>query len=238
VKNLGSTIISFLTLGIAVSTIQCNGDVVDYATLIAFLENPTFNSPPSFNTLTGPLTVSQTNASATPGSVRDVYGQIVTGVSMTSGTLAGVRGEADITNATLFGNGGSAYLYGTQGKVIGGTGTINVGSGYVTGVLGQLDLTGTTNTSGHIAGVISSIQGVGSSGVDVNLFYGESATGTPINSMFMGFGKSTYVFDLASNTYNQMATTSGSVTNVGTKGWLKCNIEGVTRYIALGDGVT
>jgi hypothetical protein len=235
-NRMKSLILSFLTLGIAVSTIQVNGGMVDYQTLIAFLKTPTFDAPPSFNTLTGPLAVAQTNASATPGTVRDIYGQMVTGVSLTSGNLVGVRGEVNITNGTTVGNG--VFLYGLQGKVIGGTSTLNTGSAHVTGVLGSLDLTGTTNTSGHINAVTATIQGVGSSGAKVNLFYGESATGTEINSMFQAFGKSKYVFDLESNVHTQMSTTGtpGSVT--GGTGWLKVLVEGVVRYIPLASSVS
>lgn len=229
----------FFSLGIAVSTIQANGSQVDYQTLITFLENPTFNAPPSFNTLTGPLNVSQTNGSATPGTVRDIYGLIGTGVSLTSGNLVGARGEVNITDGNNIGGGAPVFLYGVQGKVVGTTGTIDVTTGFVTGVLGSLDLGTITMTSGKNSGVAATIQGVGSTGDHSDLYYGESVTGTLINSAFKVIANANFVFDITQySTTSLVATTSSSVTNVGTKGWLRINVDGTARYIALGDGVT
>jgi hypothetical protein len=164
---------------------------------------------------------------------------MVSGVTMTSGTIIGVRGETDLTNGTLFGNGGSIYAYGVDGKIVGGTSTINAGSGYVTGALGQLDLTGTTTTSGHIAAVIASIQGVGAGAIAPNMFYGESATGTPINAYFMAFGKAAYVMDLESNVYPTLMSLAGTYTTPGAAhGWLKIRVEGNDRYIPLSAAVS
>ena len=186
-------------------------------------------------TVTGTIAQTLTNASATPGTVRAAYNKAVTGVALTSGNLVGQRGEVQISTGATVGNG--VFLYGNQGKItLAGAATINSGSGHVCGVLGSLDLTNSTNTSGHIAGVISTIQGVGSDGTLVDLFYGESATGTPVNSMFKAFGKATYVMDIATNTHTQAAVagTAGALTS----GWLKVLVEGVVRYIPLAASVS
>ena len=99
-----------------------------------------------------------------------------------------------------------------------------------------ISASGSTFTSGHIAAVIADIQAVPTSS-NIDLFYGESATGNPINSFLKGFGKATYVFDLASNTHTQMSTT-GTAGTTTAKGWLKVLVEGVTRYIPLSDSAT
>jgi len=44
--------------------------------------------------------------------------------------------------------------------------------------------------------------------------------------------------DLLDNAGSTAVTTSSAVDNVGTKGWIKIVVNGVTRYIALGDGVS
>jgi len=190
-------------------------------------------SPTNFTNSTGDGTVtadgfigSSTATSATPGTARNVYGKYTTYTTMTSGNLVGVRGEV-----TLGGNvSGTAYLYGTQGKIITGTNTIDVGSAYVTGVFGQLDLTGATVTSGYVAGVASDIFGVNAGTVAADLFYGQHAGGGTINSMFRAYGKSTYVMQVDTNNGTQAATTGTATT---ASGWLKVYVNGAARFIPL-----
>ena len=143
-----------------------------------------------------------------------------------NGSLAAIRGATTLTTGKTITDG---FLYGVQGKVIMDGATVVVGSDHIAGVYGQLSMDTTTLTSGHVAAVIGSIQGCPTS-ANIDLFYGESATGNVINSMFKAFGKSTYVFDLASNTHTQMGITGAATTAAG---WLKVLVEGVTRYINL-----
>jgi hypothetical protein len=140
--------------------------------------------------------------------------------------LVGARGAITLTTGKSITAG---YLYGTQGKVILDGATVAIGSAHLAGVYGQLSMSGTTLTNGHIAGVIADIQATPTSAY-IDLFYGESATGNVINSMFKAFGKSTYVFDLASNTHTQMGLTGAATTPAG---WLKILVEGQVRYINL-----
>jgi len=66
---------------------------------------------------------------------------------MTSGNLVGSRGEVDVPSGTTAN--GATYLYGVQGKFIGG-GTL-VSPVNVAGIVGQLDVSTGTYTSGVIS---------------------------------------------------------------------------------------
>lgn len=145
-----------------------------------------------------------TQSSATPSTSRVIYGKNVAFSSTTSGNLVGVRGEVNIPNSSTVN--GTVFLYGAQGKLVagssGGVGsvTITAGSAHVCGVLGQLDISNCTTTSGHIAPVISSIQdSSGTARTAVNGFYAELPTygsGALMNSVLQGVGAANYGFDL------------------------------------------
>lgn len=83
-------------------------------------------------------------ASATPGTVRAIYGKISDSVLMTSGNIVGVRGEADPSGAS------GGFIYGAQGKVIGGAATYS-GSVWVAGVFGQFDISASTINGAQFA---------------------------------------------------------------------------------------
>lgn len=179
---------------------------------------------------------SKTITSATPSTTR--LGQFeltvtpATSVAVGSnGSLAGVRGAVTLTTGKSITDG---YLYGVQGKLTATGATIAVGSDHIAGLYGQITLG--TVTNGHVAAVIGSIQTTPTS-ANVDLFYGESATGNVINSFFKAFGKSTYVFDFESNVHTQMSTT-GTAGSTASKGWLKVLVEGAVRYIPLTDSVS
>ena len=193
----------------------------------------TSTTTPAITLIVGAITptsvsVTQTNASATPGTVRSVIGAQITGISMTAGNLVGVRGAVTVTDGTTVGTGG--FLYGTQGKIILGTGTLNVGSAHVAGLYGQLDMTGGTTTTGHVAAVIGDIFAVGTGGANIDNFYAEQSTGTANNSAFKCIVNSTYLFDLSdSGTGNwEIATNGGTAA-----GCLKIKTTAGTRYIQL-----
>jgi len=198
-----------------------SGSIVDDASSPAITLTLGAITPTSVN-------ATQTNASATPGTVRSVIGAQITGISMTAGNLVGVRGVVTVTNGTTVGTGG--FLYGTQGKIISGTGTLNVGSAHVAGVYGQLDMTSGTTTTGHVAAVIGDIFAVGTGGANIDNFYAEQTTGTANNSAFKAIVNSTYLFDLSdSGTGNWEITTNGGTG----AGCLKIKTSAGTRYIPL-----
>ena len=169
-----------------------------------------------------------TNTSATPGTIRTIHGAMVSGLSFTAGNLVGTRGSVTLTNGTTLGTG--AFVYGSQGKVIGGTATINVGSAMIYGAMGQIDLTGTTVTTGYVAAVGADVFGVGSGLVACDLFYGQHAGGGTINSFLRAYGKTTYAFEFDLNGGTAVTSVSpGSAASL----WLRIKVDGTAYKIAL-----
>lgn len=186
----------------------------------------------------GLVTVAKTVTSATPATARLIRSELTLTPATTmavgsNGSMVGVRGAVTLTTGKDISDG---YLYGVQGKLVLDGATVAVGSDHIAAVYGQLSMSGTTLTSGHISAIHADIQATPSSSL-VNGVYVESATGNVINAFFAGFGKTDYVFDLASNTHVQMSTT-GTAGATATKGWLKVRVEGAVRYIPLTDAVT
>lgn len=219
---LGSTTKMFSDLFLATGGVinWNNGDVT--ATHAA--GKLTIAVPAPTSTING-VTVNLTGGSATPGTIRALVGAATTYTSMTSGNIVGTRGQV-----TLGGNlTSTAFAYGTQGKIIGGANTINVGSSMVYAVMGQLDLSGTTVTSGYVAGVGSDIFGVSSGTVAADLFYGQHADGGTINSYLRCYGKASYFFEFDTNSGAHLATSAGSSASK----WLKCRIDGTVYKILL-----
>jgi len=179
---------------------------------------------------TGAVSVTATQTSATPGTIRGIYSKETTHSSMTSGNVVGVRGEVTVGGTVSTG----VYLYGTQGKLIGGSNTITAGNGMVCGIYGQLDVSGTTIASGWVSAIHADIYGANSGSIDINLISATHAGGGVINALLSLFGKSDYVFDISSNTHDNVATT-GTVTT--DDGYIKVLIDGSTRYIGLGSAV-
>ena len=178
----------------------------------------------------GKFTAAYTATSATPSTHRAITGAATTFTTMTSGNLVGVRGSITMGGACS----STAYLYGAQGKAITGA---NAFSGTaLAGVYGQIDVSGGTITSGHVAAIQANIYGANSGTIPMEGIYVEHAGGGVINSLIQLFGKSTYVFDIASNTHNNVSTT-GTAT-AGATGWIKVNIDGSTRYIPLASSVS
>lgn len=173
-----------------------------------------------------------TNASATPGNTQAIVGAFTTGLTLTSGTVKGVRGLATVTASTSVGSG--VYVYGTQGKVVADNATIDVGSAHVAGLLGQLSGSSLTPTSGHIAMVIASGQNLPTSD-KINAIYCESGGGT-INAVLQSNVKATYFLDV--NNFEScgiVATPAGAVAS-GNLRTLKVQIDGATYYILAAAG--
>jgi len=170
-------------------------------------------------------------AVAASGTKRCIYGKYTSYSSMTSGNLVGVRGEvtiaANLTAST------AVFLYGVQGKLICGSYTLQAKAGHACAVLGQLDVAGSTITSGKVSAIAADIYGANSGTYAyINGFYLEAVGGGVINSYFRAYGKSTYVFDLVSNNhllYNM--NTSGAASTAA--GWLKIRVDENVRYINL-----
>ena len=85
------------------------------------------------------------NSSATPGTVRSVFGQITsTATTQTSGNLVGVRGAVNFVGSST-----SAFIYGVQGKLV-ATGTLASGQ-FQAGVFGQADFSAAIINAGQFA---------------------------------------------------------------------------------------
>lgn len=191
--------------------------------------------------ITVPVKTAVTLLSATPGNVKGLWGMQTTAATMTSGTIIGTRGEVDIPNSGNLGGGAANYAYGTQGKIAAGTGTtIDCGSGHVAGILGQLDISGATTTSGHIAPVISSIQdSAGIARTTVNGFYAELpayGSGALMNSVLQGVGAANYGLDLGGiGGMTKFVTLPSSVVGAANGGgsdvYIDININGVPARI-------
>ena len=143
-----------------------------------------------------------TMISATPGTIRSIYGVMSTFTSMTSGTLSAVRGETNVVASCAVS--GSSFLYGTQGKLVMAAGSsLDIGSGYACGLCGQIDITNGTMTGGHIAAVIASIQDTNNAhtNTQVNGVYVEvqpSVGGSGyVNSILQGVGSVVSCLDFA-----------------------------------------
>ena len=181
---------------------------------------------------TYPIYAAATQASATPGTVRTIHGVATTFSTMTSGNLVGVRGEINMAGACS----ATAYLYGAQGKAITGANTFSGTS--LAGLYGQIDVTGGTISSGHVAAIQANIYGANAGSIPMEGIYVEHAGGGVINSFIQMFGKTDYVFDIASNTHTNVSSTGTPGACTGATGWIKVLVEGEVRYIPLADSVS
>ena len=189
--------------GVAGYAIGCELTATDTGILYTNVGTATVCSFAAVNTDSGgtlPISTTVTQTSATPGTVKAITGIEVLPAALTTGTVMGTKGEVDIPNSGTVATG--TFLYGAQGKISSGTGTtIDAGSGYVGGVVGQLNISGATTTSGHIAPVIASIQDTTNSARPaVNAFYGELPTygsGAKANAVLQGTGGVTTDLDFS-----------------------------------------
>ena len=147
--------------------------------------------------------------------------------SPSSSSFTPIRGVLTLTTGKTFTGG---FYYGTQGKLIADGATIVAGSGHVCGLYAQLSLSGSTITSGHVAGLIVSGQNwPGSSGI--HGIYVESgqtpASGAVLACVFDG----THVLDLAeNNNTNTMCKLTSNLCTTG-NGWFAVKIKGTTGYV-------
>jgi hypothetical protein len=180
----------------------------------------------------GDLTASVTGVTSVTR--RALVGAMTTPASVTSGNLVGARGSVTMPNSSSVTGG---YLYGLQGKAITGTGTF--AGTVLAGVYGQLDVTGGTVSAGHVSPIQSNIYGANSGAYPYLVgLYVEHAGGGVIDSLLELFGKSDYVFRIASNTHTNVSTTGTCTTPGQAHGWLKIIVDGAVRYIPLSEAVS
>lgn len=101
----------------------------------------------------------------------------------------------------------------------------------------------TFNSGGVAAAIFASVQAnvTDVSAQNVAGIHFEVASGKIRSLMYLkatGGAGATYLLEIADDIGQPAQSTSSSVTNVGSKGWIKVKVGTVERYIALGDGVT
>jgi hypothetical protein len=208
----------------------CTGSNYPYLPVINTRTGAIYNCVSSLWTTEDSFTSLFTAKSATPGTYRQIRGEVTTYSTMTSGNLVGVRGAVTMPAASTVSGG---FLYGAQGKAITGTGTFSGTS--LAGIYGQLDVTGGTVSAGNVAAVQANIFGynTGTSTI-INSIYTEAAGGGIINAHIRMFGKATYVFDIETNVHTPEANTTCTPSAVtGATGGIKVLVDGVARYIPL-----
>ncbi len=200
----------------------------------------TLTLAPSFvmNSLPVGQVITNTQTSATPGTVRTLTGKMVESATvMTSGNVVGLRGEVDCVGAS------GGFLYGVQGKVL-PTGTIS-SSAWVAGVFGQLDLSGATLTSGQTAPIWADYGTTATAGTytGARMYAGTNTTAAILNSQIYLFGGATNLLELNDNTglvgatYCVAAGTAagspGNSTHCAAQKVLTCSFNGSAVYIPL-----
>jgi hypothetical protein len=147
--------------------------------------------------------------------------------------LNAIRGELNLTAGKTFGSGASSFFTAVYGRVNFNTATINIASGDIAAVYGKFDMGSTsTLTSGHIAPVQSNIVNPPASAATtgaVALFYGESASGTKINTGLELYMAANFAFVMTDvNTSNFLPAISSTTLN-GLN--IKVQLNGTTYYI-------
>ena len=169
------------------------------------------------------ITVTQ----AAPGQVRAIIGSITTSNASfadTNSSMVGVRGLGTIPAGTTASSG---YAYGVQGKEI-VAGTL-AGSTWTFGLLGQLDVSAATLTSGsHVAPIWGDFGATAPSGTCTfcNLMVLTNTTAATTGSAIYVYSKSSVAFDLNSNgsaMLDASSTASGAVI-----GHIAVTLNGVT----------
>lgn len=197
-----------------------------------------------FNNAYGQLTTeipainSVSNESATPGTVRALYGEISSSLvtTVTSGNLVGVRGAVYVDGTST-----SAYIYGVQGKFI-AQGTIASGQ-FQAGVFGQLDISAATINAGQIAPIWGDYGTSSGTLTDQTGLYGIALTNTTaavLAGQIYLYGGATNLLLLNTNaglsgtTYFKAAGSgSSSAGHAGAAEVLQINVNSTTYYIGL-----
>lgn len=143
--------------------------------------------------------------------------------------LNAIRGEVNLSSGKTLN--GTSFLVGTYGRA-NIFGTVDIGSGDLAAVYGKFDLNGSTLTSGHIAPVQANIVNPPASAhtAGVALFYGESASGTPIGTGIELFMAADYFLKL---TQVSGGSFFGATAPTSLAKSLKINVGGTDYYIGL-----
>ena len=190
----------------------------------AFIENNS-NTPQTVNLIV---------SGAAPGTVRALSANIESAsANQTGGNLVGLRGSVTVASGNTAGT--DVFLYGVQGKCI-IDGVMNAGSGWITGALGQLDISSATLTAGNLSCLWGDAGSTGPNMTASNfdLLRLTNSTATTGNSHLFTYGKATMWADINDNGAG-FVTTAGSGTVGANPVKIKCTINGVTKYLLAAD---
>lgn len=154
----------------------------------------------------------------------------ITGTTTTATSgINSIRGELDVASGKTLS--GTSFFTGVYGRA-NIFGTVDIGSGDLAAVYGKFDLAGSTLTSGHIAPVQANIVNPPATANDagVALFYGESASGTPIGCGIELFMAADYFMKL---TQVSGGGFFGATAPSGLAKSLKITVGGTDYYIGL-----
>lgn len=177
------------------------------------------------------------NSSATPGTVRSIYGEITSSATtQTSGNLVGVCGAVGYVGAS------AGFIYGAQGKII-PSGTLS-GSSWNAGVFGQLDISAATINAGQVAPIWGDYGTSSGTLTDQTGLYGIAMTNTTaavLAGQLYLYGGATNLMLLNTNaglsgtTYFKAAGTSsgsaGYATGCNATEVLQISVNGTTYYL-------
>jgi len=185
----------------------------------------------------GDITQSHTVSTVALGTVRGIHGQVTgSGTDIASGNIVGVRGLCTLSGTITA---GGAFLYGAQGKLVCTAGTMNHADSRLCGVLAQIDANGGTFTAGQLSALWADLgaTATGTLGDQCNVIRATNTTAATPNAILYGYGKASFLLDLYANSGGWSSTT-GTAGATTSKGWLKVQVEGATRYIPLTDSVS
>lgn len=191
--------------------------------------------------LDAPIVFSQSTSSASPGTLRNLTGQLTlsaTTYANSSSSVVGLRGEVDYVGSS------SGYIYGVQGKII-PTGTLS-GSCWNIGVYGQLDISAATINAGQIAPIWGDYGATSGTLTDQTGCYGIAMTNTTAvvtQGQIYLYGGSQNLLLLETNaglsgvTYFKNAGTGsgswGNATPPTPSKVLKISVDGTAYYLPL-----
>lgn len=200
----------------------------------ATLTSPTITGTAAMSTA-GTITLNNTltgSAYGVSSHEDELYSKITltpaTTVSAVNG-LNPIRGEVNLTTGKTLS--GTSFVTGVYGRA-NINGTVAIGSGDLSAVYGKFDLNGSTLTSGHIAPVQANIVNPGATAATagVSLFYGESASGTPIGNGIELYMAAAYLMKL---TQVSGGTYVGASAPTSLAKSLKVSVDGTDYYIGL-----
>ena len=179
--------------------------------------------------LTGTIQASKASTSTTADDIAVTGTATVSATGITAGNINGTKGVVNLTGTVT----GAAYISAAYGKLV-ITGTQNHADSRLQAGFFKVDASAGTITAGFLQAIWADMGATGpaggwGSGV-ANIIKATNTTSGAVNSIYYGYGKATYAFDLSDNGGGWIVGTAAA------SGWdksLKINVNGTTYYIPL-----